>query len=60
MVTGLSARPFEEAAVGAILLVLVRQRRAVAEQELRAHQADAVAAGGIDVIELVHAGDIDQ
>ena len=43
MVTGLPARPFEEAAVGAILLVLVRQRRAVAEQELRAHQADAVA-----------------
>ena len=56
----LALSPFEKTPVGLVLRFLLGQRRAVAEQELGAHQADAVAHLDIDPRKLVEAGDIDH
>ncbi len=55
-----AARPFEDATIGAILLVLVGQAAAAMEQELGADQPDAVAVPRVDRIEIVRAGDVDH
>ena len=47
---GLAARPGEHLAIGFELFLLVRQ--AAAEQELGTHEADPVAMGDVDVIDV--------
>ena len=55
----LAARPLQHLAVGGVLRLLVGQARRLAEQELGAHQPDAVAGGNVDRIDVGRVGDID-
>ena len=55
----LPAAHSQRRAVAAVLRLLVRQARAF-EQELGAHQADAVADGEVEPVELGRIGDVDQ
>ena len=43
----LAARPFDEPSIDPVLALLVGQLIAPVEEELRAHEADAIAARGI-------------
>ncbi len=53
-------RPFEKRAVGAVLPLFTGKFRAVAKQEFRAHQADAVAGFRIDRRKILDTGDVHQ
>ena len=56
---GPPVRPVEHLRVGAILRLLVGKRVA-GEQELGAHQADAVAGADVDAVDLLRPGDVDH
>ena len=56
---GPALRPLDEAAVGAILVLLAWQRAAIVEQELGAHQADAIADRRVERAELVGMRDVE-
>src|SRR5205814_7708397 len=51
--------PLDDAAIGGVLRPLIGKARAAMKQEFGAYEANAVARGGIEPVELVWIGNID-